>query len=96
MSATLMGVFGSCEVYDVGTDSYSFGSFAADVKGACPEGAPEAEDDHALVFLGRLQGEDERKGEGGEHEEEGEELEDAGEPLLGRLGLGRIHADECR
>jgi len=52
MSATLMGVFGSCEVYDVGTDSYSFVSFASNVTGACPDGEPKACEDLLPIFAG--------------------------------------------
>lgn len=37
-----MSALGSAEVYDIGTDSYSFHTFASNVTGACPEGEPEA------------------------------------------------------
>ena len=53
------------------------------------QGPAQTEDDDPLVLLGDLEGEEEGEGEGGEDDEEGADLQEAGETLLCRLGLGR-------
>ena len=43
------------------------------------QGASKTKDDDSLVLLGRLQGEEEGDGEGDDHHQEGEQLQDARE-----------------
>ena len=50
------------------------------LKRPCPaERSSQTEDDNSLILLGCLQGEEEWDGEGDDHHEEGEQLQDARE-----------------